>query len=118
MKKIILFSVLASTLLLSCESKTYDDVAVTTVNPTYNNDIKPIFDNNCVSCHQAGGADESFLLDTYDLVKTATLTDVNGNGTVLCRIDASCGNVMPQSGKMEKSKIKLIQLWAKNQCPQ
>ena len=119
MKKIILFSILGSTLLLSCESKTYDDVAVTTMTPTYNNDIKTIIDNNCVSCHKAGGEDEGYLLDTYDAVKLATQTDINNDGsTVLCRIDASCGNVMPKSGKMEKSKIKLIQLWAKNNCPQ
>ena len=119
MKKItIIFTVLLSfAFLFSCESKTYDEVSVETSNPTYNANIKQIMDNNCVSCHSNGNQSRDFI--DYATVKLGCTDELYpGNGTIGCRIDATCGGMMPQAAKMEKSKIKLIQLWAANGYPE
>jgi hypothetical protein len=114
MKKIIIVAAIISfAFLFSCESSTYDQVSVETSNPTYLANIKPIIDDNCVSCHSQGNQSRDF--NTYALVKAGCETENSpGNGTILCRIDATCGAMMPQAGKMQSGKIKLIQLWAAN----
>jgi mono/diheme cytochrome c family protein len=107
LRTLAIFAIFALTL-FSCQSNTYEDISPKNVtNPTYAKNIKPIFDANCVSCHSDGGSGQSPNLETYEQVK-------NGceNGKVICRIDdQSCGEVMPQAGRMPQSTIDLIKLW-------
>ena len=76
---------------------------------TYANDVKPIMDNNCVSCHGTTpdpGANISLV--TYNNVKSAVqnnnlISKINGNGP---------GGLMPQGGpKLPQNLIDLIEKW-------
>jgi mono/diheme cytochrome c family protein len=105
MKKIkIVLMIVGSIFIVSCESNTYSELTVVNANPTYAANIAPIMASNCVSCHSAGGT--SPALATYDQVKAATAT-----GNVICRIDQTCGSVMPPNGAMTTGTINTIKLW-------
>lgn len=98
--------------LYSCESNTYEEVAGVVENPTYNANVKGIMNDKCVSCHNPDYGQEPFL-QNYQEVKDAC------EGTeLLCRIDASCGSVMPTEGKMPQYRIKIIQNWAAQGYPE
>jgi hypothetical protein len=114
MKKInSLLIILACTFIVSCESNTYNDIAVITTNPTYTKNIAPVIKANCISCH--AGNSQSPNLETYTEVKEATQI-----GDLICRIDQTpglaCGRVMPQSGPMSKQTINMIILWNSQGC--
>ena len=109
MKKTQLFlMILCIVFSASCESNTYNEISTQTVNPTYNANIKPIVTENCTSCHY--GTNQFPNLETYDGVKNACL-----NNNLVCRIESeSCGERMPQGGKLPQSDIDLIKLWVAN----
>lgn len=112
MKKInSLLIILACTFIVSCESNTYNEIAVITTNPTYTKNIAPVIKANCISCH--AGNSQFPNLETYTEVKESTQ-----NGDLICRIDQtqSCGRVMPQSGPMSKQTIDMIILWNTQGC--
>ena len=104
----IMFSVL---LFVSCDSATTQDLSPVVLAPTYTAKIEAVFSANCTSCHS--GSNQYPDLDSYAAVKDATL-----NGTVLCRLTASCGNIMPQSGALPQANITMINTWATNNCPE
>ncbi|WP_268847357.1 hypothetical protein [Flavobacterium aestivum] len=109
MGKIKMFLVvLCGALVVSCESNTYSEVGEQTSNPTYVANIKPIVSVNCISCHY--GTYQFPNLETYEGVKSACL-----NNNLVCRIESeSCGERMPQGGKLPQSNIDLIKLWVTN----
>ena len=95
----------------SCDSSTYNEISGDIANPTYTSNVKPIIENNCLSCHSAAGAQYP-TMETYLQVREAT-----EKGEVICRIDdQSCGAVavMPQSGRMPQATINTIKKWAAN----
>ena len=102
--KIVLL-VMSVLFLVSCESTTVQDLSTVVVNPTYNANIKPIMTSKCTSCHGGGGLNPN--LTSYSLVK-----DACENGNLLCRLDATCGNIMPQSGRLPQATIDMINMWA------
>ena len=113
MKKIIFIATiclaLVGVLMVSCESHTFNEIAqkedpIKTV--SYNNDVKPIMSNNCISCHGSSSPSAGLSLTTYTQVRNST-----EKGGLLCKINASCG-VMPQSGKMPQPLINTINSWA------
>lgn len=106
-KTLIFLSFVVLTI-FSCQSSTYDDISPKNItNPTYAKNIKPIVDANCISCHSQGGTGQYPNLETY-----LELKDGCENGKVICRIEGqTCGEVMPQSGRMPQSTIDLIKLW-------
>ena len=107
--KIILFLtiLLAGYLIISCDSTTIQEIQPVVTNPTYIKDIKPLMSSKCTSCHFANG--ENSALTNYAEVK-----DAIENGSVLCKIQNNCGDVMPPSGKMPQVFIDMIINW-KNQ---
>lgn len=102
--------------LTSCESNTYSEIEGKSVvsNPTYQKDIKPIIDSNCISCHNDGTGIGGFPLLNYDDVRFAT-----ESGNLIFRIDTAIGEQsMPLNGpKLSQSKIDLIKLWKANNYP-
>lgn len=94
----------ASILLASCDATPYEDISSEIVNPTYNANIKPIFDAQCTGCHFP--SNESPDLTNYDAVKDAVK-----NSAVVCRIQASCGDVMPPDGALPQATINMIIRW-------
>ncbi|MBC7440788.1 MAG: hypothetical protein H7250_12505 [Flavobacterium sp.] len=106
--KTLLFLSFVVLTLFSCQSSTYDDISPKDVtNPTYAKNIKPIVDANCISCHSQSGTGQYPNMETYSDFREAC-----ANGKVICRIEGtSCGEVMPQSGRMPQSTVNLIKLW-------
>lgn len=95
----------------SCSANTYDEIAVETTTPTYELNIKPIMNSNCISCHSSDGGQGPFL-ENYEQVKSA----VENNG-LLSTIAAPQGQGMPQNQRMPQSKIDAINTWANNGFP-
>ena len=102
--KIVLLAMIGL-FVVSCESTTVQDVSTVVTNPTYDAHIKPVMISKCTSCHSGGNQNPN--LTTYTEVKTATET-----GNLLCRLDATCGNIMPQSGRLPQATIDMINKWA------
>ena len=107
MKKvsIVLMIIISGIFFVSCESNTTQELSPIVTNPTYSQNIEPVISAKCVSCHSGGSQYPD--LDSYAAVK-----DAGENGVMLCRIDGSCGNIMPQSGAMPQQTIDMIKLWA------
>lgn len=106
----IVFMTIVSLIAVSCESNTYSEISEVT-NPTYSANIGPLFNSKCVSCHSAGGTDQSPYLTNYEEVKESII-----NGNTLCLIEdpSVCfygDNIMPPTGKMPQSTIDMIKLW-------
>jgi hypothetical protein len=110
MKKVNIFLVLLSVLfVLSCDSNAIQDISAVIENPTYSAHVQPVFEAKCIGCHNGS---QSPNLSNYNQVKMACT-----NGGVLCRIEGSCGSIMPPSGKMPQSTIDMIIKWTDNGCP-
>lgn len=97
---------------ISCSNNSEDDLTNPVVlgNTKYSSDIKPIIDNNCISCHGAtpsNGAPMSLV--TYAQVKEAVQ-----NRGLLDRISRTQGapGMMPFLGpRLPQSTIDLIVDW-------
>lgn len=98
--------------MFSCESNTTQEIQGVVKNPTYSEHIATVMNAKCVSCHSPSGKDDQPYLENYEQVK-----DAIENGVLLCRIDGSCGPIMPQGGKMPQATIDMIQLWKTNNYP-
>ena len=104
--KIILTFITVLSVLYSCQSSTYDEIASPPVSvPTFTKDVSIIFQSSCIECHAANA--QLPTLETYTQIKNACVT-----GDVLCRIQGQCGAVMPQAGAMPQNKITTILNWS------
>lgn len=119
MKKIILSVSVLVVLITACAKKSIEEIApeppkapvvVTPVaKTTYNTDIKPIMDAQCVSCH---GANAQYPdCSTYTAVKAAM--DAANGATILSRMNltASDGAFMPKSGTKVQADVDKITKW-------
>ncbi|VFB04860.1 MULTISPECIES: hypothetical protein [Chryseobacterium] len=108
MKKIICIISLA-VLIIACESTTYDEISDKTPVAelvTYNKDVKPIIEANCISCHSAGGSASFQPWNNYSQVK-------NNIDKIIDRISRPNGDPlkMPQGGSLSPSQITIITKW-------
>lgn len=104
MKKCI-YIISAVVLLIACESRTYEEISdktPITEEVTYNKDVKPIIDANCVSCHSPGAQ----ALTNYMEVK-------NNIDNIIDRISRPNGDPlkMPQGGSLSPTQINIITKW-------
>jgi len=105
MKKSI-YILFSAVLITACDSRTYEEVSENTPIVElvrYNQDVKAIVDNNCVSCHSAG----SFKpLVSYNDVKN----NIEG---ILDRIQRPNGDPgkMPQGGSLSQTQINVFIKW-------
>lgn len=95
-------------LLISCESRTYEEISdqtPITQQVKYNADIKPIIDANCISCHSANGPGP-IQFTSYNLVKANI-------DNILDRIQRPNGDPgkMPQGGSLSTSQINIFIKW-------
>lgn len=99
--------------LLSCSNDNLDTLMEDMPNEnaiTYQQNVKSIIDNNCISCHAAtprNGAPMSLI--TYDQVKNAIQ-----NRGLLNRISLNNGNslLMPQGGpRLPQASIDIVAKW-------
>ncbi|MDD3637107.1 MAG: hypothetical protein PHN50_05905 [Bacteroidales bacterium] len=79
-----------------------------TENISFSEDIFPIVNNNCMSCHTGAGASGGLLLENYTHISDATV-----NGRLLGAIKHEPGfPAMPQSGnKLTDCQIKQFEAW-------
>ncbi|MPS65788.1 MAG: hypothetical protein E2589_12970 [Chryseobacterium sp.] len=108
MKKIMYIFSLA-TILIACESRTYEEISGSTSiveKVTYNKDVKPLIDANCIVCHSAGGAASFQPWTSYTQVK-------NHIDNILDRIQRPVGDPqkMPQGGALSPSQINIFIKW-------
>ncbi|UGU15630.1 hypothetical protein LS482_18350 [Sinomicrobium kalidii] len=109
----ILSSMFLTVLLtLSCSSSSDDDLAPDPdPDPgeeiTYADDVAPIIQSNCLSCHSDPPQNNAPMhLTTYNAVKQA----IESRG-LLTRINSS-GNPMPPTGLMSQANRDIIEEWA------
>lgn len=95
-------------ILQGAQNLTCDDCD--TLNLTYNNRIKTIITQNCVSCHGPTNPNAGRSLTNYTEVKEAML-----NTGMLNRIKAASGfPVMPPAGRMNDCNVNSIEIWYAN----
>lgn len=106
---ILIFIVVA----YSCESSTFEEIGESVPideTITFTEHIRPIMEENCISCHNPEGDAYFKPLTNYEEVRQAILeTDL------LERIQMQNGepDIMPQTaGRMPQSKIDLIIQWS------
>jgi cytochrome c553 len=83
---------------------------------TYMNDVKPIVDAHCLSCHQSGGTGfASAQLNTYEGVKNSAVS-----GKLLDAINHRSGaSPMPKgAAKLSTEDIKKIECWVAKNAPE
>lgn len=104
MKKIASILTVATVLMIwsSCskDKATDTSVACTTGKTTYAQ-ADSIISTNCTSCH---GGTTSPNLSTYTNLKSNI-------SNVLCRMNGSCGGVMPPAGQLSAAEIAVVQKW-------
>jgi hypothetical protein len=119
MRKILVVLLLLTSLLIicSCTNDHEDDLIIAVeptepINPTdpivlknYNDDVKPIIDNNCVNCHSNGGSASFYLLETYDQVKASA-----ESGKLYGRM-TDAADPMPPSGILPGTVTQIIDDW-------
>ena len=119
MRKILVVLLLLISLLIICScTNDHEDDLIIAVEPTepieptdpivlknYNDDVKPIIDNNCVNCHSNGGSASFYLLENYDQVRASA-----ASGSLYSRMtDAT--NPMPPSGILPGTVTQIIEDW-------
>ncbi|KFF73593.1 hypothetical protein HX13_19315 [Chryseobacterium sp. P1-3] len=101
-----LLTISAGSILISCESRTYEEISDNTpitLPVKYITDVKPIMDNNCNTCHSA----TSFKpLATYDQVKN----NIDGILDRIQRPDNDPGK-MPKGGSLSATQINIFIKW-------
>ena len=76
--------------------------------PSFLECVKPIIDNNCVSCHSYGGAAVHILLTDYNFILA-----VDNIYDIVNSINTS----MPKGGLMPQQNINVIEKWFNNDAP-
>lgn len=94
---------------IACESITYEEISDKTPVAelvTYNKDVKPIIEANCIICHSPGGAASFQPWTSYNQVK-------NNIDNIINRISRPVGDPqkMPQGGSLSPSQIEIITKW-------
>lgn len=107
--KYLVIIVISLVFLLQCESRTYEEISETVIVTNlvkYDSDVKPIIQNNCMSCHAVSGAAAYYPLTTYAETKNAI-------NNIIDRIERPSGDPskMPQGGTLSQSQIDVIKKW-------
>jgi cytochrome c553 len=98
------------------EEELYKDVdpSCDTTNVSFSNDVFPIIENNCISCHGTDNPPLGIVLNNYSAIR-----DVAESGRLLGAIRHESGYTpMPQNApKLEECKIAAIEAWINRGMP-
>ena len=116
-KKLLLLPLILGTLLGCTEDSLSDLSEIQTIeNVSYTKDVKPIMENNCISCHGNPtnfGAPNS--LTTYENVKASVLNNLIDR---ISRTEGTSG-AMPLGGpRLTQNEINTITAWQNANFPQ
>jgi uncharacterized membrane protein len=105
---IITFIIILSITLTSCENNVEENDAVEIElcdpNVSFINDVNPIIENNCISCHSGTQFPD---LTSYASIK-------NNANIIKAQVEA---RIMPIGGTLTNAEIKLISCWIDNGKP-
>ncbi len=123
MKKIFYSLIFVVFLTNSCtkdEGPVLPEVEINEV--SFSNDIQPIFDNNCISCHPSSGNLDLTAGNSYN-----QLVNINASGYTAIRVipnepensvlykkidgSGTYGSNMPLGGSLNANEVELIRLW-------
>lgn len=94
-------------ILSSCESNTYDEIGGYVDNPSFEKNIKPLFDSQCVYCHFQGNTTLGAGNEYYNY---QTIRDGIEFGYTIRDIDTT--KTMPKgAAPLSKAKVKLLLQW-------
>ena len=89
-----------------------------TANVTYSGTVKPIIDDNCVTCHSGQAPSGGVRLETYDQASAAAAIAPGTYGSLYGTISHAEGNVpMPQGGKLSDCNIAKVNAWINAGAP-
>ncbi len=105
MKKFkLLLGILLVGIAISCQTNTYDEIGGFVEVPSYQKNIKPIFDSQCTTCHYQGST-KGGGREIYDYQTTVDNIDMSLR-------DVDTTKTMPKSAApLTKAKIKLLYAW-------
>lgn len=94
----------------NCTTNTLDEGDLTDLPPiveavTYDDDVAPIINTNCVGCHSGPSANAGLQLDGYANVRAAA-----EQGNLVNRIN-NASNPMPPSGQLPPETRQIIDQW-------
>ncbi len=119
-----------------------DESSVTTGAISYQNDIQPIWDRNCVGCHSGGDLDLRAGTSFDSLANSTVSCFVPADGTVverpavvpgdpagsalrhkLANVDFDCGREMPATGTggliaIDRDAFDLVEEWIADGAPE
>ena len=98
--------------LISCDSRTYDEISGDSENPTYTKNIKPIFDSKCSACHFSGNPDGLSSFSNYAETRQGVEF-----GDVLYYVD-TLGTMPKNSTKLPNETIQLLYNWKEDGYPE
>jgi len=117
MKEVFGFAVLLTLLfLVSCTKDYYQPPDTLPQNVSFSNDVIPIFNANCVSCHNDGGTSPNLRADkAYGELTNGTELVKPGDpeGSELYHRIMGQGSMMPPGGMMAKNNNDVIYVWIK-----
>lgn len=92
------------------EAEQYGATTCDTTAISFSQDVQPIINASCVSCHAPGGEQETTPFTTYDEIKLYT------SGAIVERI-TGVGGIMPPSGAISSCNQLKIQAWVNAGAP-
>ena len=103
---------------ISCKKeKAKNEVCTTLETVSFKNDVQPIFNQNCVSCHSGASASGNLNLEAsvaYQNLsdpKSGYLDTINPTYSLLYASMISTSNPMPPNGKLSHCATDLILKW-------
>jgi mono/diheme cytochrome c family protein len=117
MRKIFFFFIL---ILFSCKDYGNPVNLEESTSYTYSGNIKPIFDENCISCHGPVNQYGNLRLDSYqEVIKSGTISSDDPSTSSLydriTRLESEQGD-MPPAGFLSSSNIDLIYEWINDEA--
>lgn len=105
-------------LMLSLSSCYYDDIIEEVIPPntdiSFANDIQPIFNANCVACHNGSlkpNLSEGNSYTSITVTNPEHIVPNDADGSVLYQRLIGIGNLMPPSGSLSNKNISLVKNW-------
>ena len=96
------------------EEELYSSVSCDTASVTYSGTVKPMIEQQCLSCHSGAQPSGGIDLSTYAAVKVQA-----DNGQLYGAIAHLEGyQPMPQGGKLSNCDISKVKIWVDASAPQ
>ncbi len=78
---------------------------------SYANDIQPLWNTNCISCHPEDSEPDLRAANSYDAIMGRWIKAGNASESSLYKSLIGEAVIMPPSGKMSQYDINLVEKW-------